>query len=114
MNETCDRCGPAVAAVYRGKRHGELYLCGHCTNRLRAALFAQGWTIGPAGGHAPAPQVNECPGRLVAAHPARAWVRPKSPDTEAPLPAPSRAGAGVLARAIAAPWPSAANPRKQS
>jgi ribosomal protein S27AE len=30
MNETCDRCGPAVAAVYRA----ELYLCGHCTNRL--------------------------------------------------------------------------------
>ncbi len=40
MNEMCDRCGPAVAAVYRVERHGELYLCGHCTNRLRAALFA--------------------------------------------------------------------------
>jgi hypothetical protein len=61
MNEMCDRCGPAVAAVYRAKRHGELYLCGHCTNRLWAALFAQGWTIGPAGEHALAPQVNECP-----------------------------------------------------
>jgi len=32
-------------AVYRVERHGELYLCGHCTNRLWAALFAQGWTI---------------------------------------------------------------------
>jgi hypothetical protein len=62
MNQTCDRCGPAVAAVYRAKRHGELYLCGHCTNRLSAALFAQGWTIGPAGEHALAPQADECPG----------------------------------------------------
>jgi hypothetical protein len=62
MNEMCDRCGPAVAAVYRAKRHGELYLCGHCTNRLWAVLFAQGWTIGPASEHALAPQVNECPG----------------------------------------------------
>jgi hypothetical protein len=62
MNETCDRCGPAVAAVYRVERHGELYLCGHCTNRLWTALFAQGWTIGPAGEHALAPQADECPG----------------------------------------------------
>ena len=44
MNEMCDRCGPAVRAVYRVERHGELYLCGHCTNRLGAALFAQGWS----------------------------------------------------------------------
>ena len=62
MNEICDRCGPAVAAVYRAERHRELYLCGHCTNRLRAALFAQGWTIWPAGEHALAPQANECSG----------------------------------------------------
>ena len=27
------------------RRIGELYLCGHCTNRLWAALSAQGWTI---------------------------------------------------------------------
>ena len=47
MNEMCDRCGPAVRAVYRVERHGELYLCGHCTNRLGAALFAQGWASGP-------------------------------------------------------------------
>jgi hypothetical protein len=38
MNEMRDRCGPAVAAVYRVERHGELYLCGHCTNRPWAAL----------------------------------------------------------------------------
>ena len=48
----CDGCGPPV---YRVERHGELYLCGHCTNRLRAALFAQGWTIWPGGAHALAP-----------------------------------------------------------
>ena len=62
MNETCDRCGPAVAAVYRVERHGELYLCGHCTNRLWAALFTQGWTIWPAGEDALALPANECPG----------------------------------------------------
>jgi hypothetical protein len=62
MNEMCDRCGPAVAAVYRVERHRELYLCGHCTNRLRAALSAQGWTIWPAGEHALTPQANECSG----------------------------------------------------
>ena len=38
MNETCDRCGPAVRAIYRVFRRGELYLCRHCTNQLRAAL----------------------------------------------------------------------------
>ena len=58
----CDRCGPAAAAVYRVERHGELYLCGHCTNRLLAALFAQGWTIWPASEHALAPQADECSG----------------------------------------------------
>jgi ribosomal protein S27AE len=62
MNEMCDRCGPAVAAVYRVERHGDLYLCGHCTNRLWAALLAQGWTIWPASEHALAPQANECSG----------------------------------------------------
>ena len=46
MNEMCDRCGPA-------------YL-GDCTNQLRAALFAQGWTIFPASEHALAPQGDEC------------------------------------------------------
>ena len=49
MNETCDRCGPAVRAAYRANRDGELYFCRHCTNQLRPALCAQGWTIGLAG-----------------------------------------------------------------
>ena len=57
----CDRCGPAVTAVYRVERHGELYLCGYCTDRLLAALFAQGWSIWPAHEHAPAPQLNDAP-----------------------------------------------------
>ncbi len=43
MNETCDRCGPAVSAAYRLDRSGELYLCRHCTNLLWPALSAQGW-----------------------------------------------------------------------
>jgi hypothetical protein len=45
MNETCDRCGPAVRAAYRVDRSGELYLCRHCTYLLRSALSAQGWNI---------------------------------------------------------------------
>lgn len=45
MNETCDRCGPAVSAAYRADRGGELYLCGHCTKMLGPALTAQGWRI---------------------------------------------------------------------
>ena len=64
MNEMCDRCGPAVAAVYRVERHGELYLCGHCTNRLWTALFMQGWAIWPASEHALASQADECSGAL--------------------------------------------------
>ena len=35
-DETCDRCGPAVRAAYRVHRDGDLYLCGHCTSRLKA------------------------------------------------------------------------------
>jgi hypothetical protein len=46
---TCDRCGPAVPAVYGARRDGELYLCQHCANRFWSALCAQGWTILPAG-----------------------------------------------------------------
>jgi len=49
MNETCDRCGPAVRALYRVNRQGELYLCGHCARQLWPELCAQGWTIWPAG-----------------------------------------------------------------
>ena len=44
-NQTCDRCGPAVRAVYHARRQGELYLCRHCANRLWPALDAQGWTV---------------------------------------------------------------------
>jgi hypothetical protein len=49
MNETCDRCGPAVRALYRVDRRGELYLCGHCARQRWPALSAQGWTIWPVG-----------------------------------------------------------------
>ena len=45
MNETCDRCGPAVRAAYRVARSGELYLCRHCTNLLWPALSTQGWNV---------------------------------------------------------------------
>jgi len=47
MNKTCDRCGPAVRAVYCAKSTGELYLCRHCGNRLEPALHARGWTMSP-------------------------------------------------------------------
>ena len=56
MNETCDRCGPAVRAVYRVARDGELYLCGHCTNQLWQTLSEQGWSFRLAGERALAPQ----------------------------------------------------------
>ena len=52
MNETCDRCGPAVRAVYRAERAGELYLCRHCGNRLWPVLYARGWTLWPVSEHA--------------------------------------------------------------
>ena len=58
MNQTCDRCGPAVRAAYRVDRTGELYLCRHCATRHWPALSAQGWTFWPAGEHSVAPQVN--------------------------------------------------------
>ena len=48
-NQTCDRCGPAVRAVYRVQRQGELYLCKHCANRLWPDLSRQGWNIWPVG-----------------------------------------------------------------
>jgi hypothetical protein len=47
MNQTCDRCGPAVRAAYYASRGGQLYLCEHCTNQLRPALSAQGWALRP-------------------------------------------------------------------
>ena len=62
MNETCDRCGPAIGAAYKVDRVGELYLCGGCASRLWPALSAQGWTFWPLGVHAIAPQASTGPG----------------------------------------------------
>ena len=56
MNEACDRCGPAVCAMYHADREGELYLCGHCAERLSPALSAQGWSIGSVSEHALTPR----------------------------------------------------------
>jgi hypothetical protein len=46
MNETCNRCGPAVRAAYRAVRGGQLYLCQHFTDvmmpYLGAPFFAEG------------------------------------------------------------------------
>jgi hypothetical protein len=58
MNETCDRCGPAVRAMYRLDRNGELYLCSHCASKLRQALSAQGWTIRPTSEQALGPDAS--------------------------------------------------------
>ena len=58
MDETCDRCGPAIGAGYRVNRVGELYLCGQCATRHWRVLSAQGWTFWPLGGHALAPQAR--------------------------------------------------------
>lgn len=58
LSQTCDRCGPAVRALYRVRRTGELYLCRHCANQLRPALSAQGWTIWPIDEYALAPQAT--------------------------------------------------------
>jgi hypothetical protein len=58
MNETCDRCGPAVRAVYRVARNGELYLCRHCASQLSPALTAQGWSVRLAGEYALASQAR--------------------------------------------------------
>ena len=61
MNQTCDRCGPAVGAGYRVDRIdpvGELYLCGPCASRHWRALSAQGWTFWPLDVHAVAPQAS--------------------------------------------------------
>jgi hypothetical protein len=58
MNETCDRCGPAVRAAYRVHKRGELYLCRHCALGLWPTLFAQDWAISPVSAHAVAPQAG--------------------------------------------------------
>jgi ribosomal protein S27AE len=57
MNETCDRCGPAVRAAYHVQRRGELYLCRHCASHQWSALSAQGWIITPATLLVVAPQI---------------------------------------------------------
>jgi ribosomal protein S27AE len=62
MNETCDRCGPAIGAAYRVDRVGELYLCGRCASRHWPALSEQGWTFWPLGVHALAPQASAAAG----------------------------------------------------
>jgi ribosomal protein S27AE len=62
MNQTCDRCGPAIGAAYRVDRVSELYLCGHCASRHWRALSAEGWTFWSLGVHAIAPQANIGPG----------------------------------------------------
>jgi ribosomal protein S14 len=56
MSDTCDRCGPAVRAVYRASRHGELYLCRPCASRLWRALSGQGWTVCDINARALAPR----------------------------------------------------------
>ena len=61
MNQTCDRCGPAIRAAYRVDRNGELYLCGQCASRHWRALSAQGWTFWCLGVHAVAPQASTGP-----------------------------------------------------
>lgn len=63
MNQTCDRCGPAVRAVYHASRNGQLYLCGHCANQLRPALAAQGWAIWPIATPAVTPPEPPPPGK---------------------------------------------------
>jgi len=49
MNETCDRCGPAVRAAYRVHKRGELYLCRHRAARLWRTLSAHVWTRAAGG-----------------------------------------------------------------
>ena len=58
MNETCDRCGPAIGAAYRVDLVGELYLCGQCASRQWRALSVQGWTFWSLGYRALAPQAS--------------------------------------------------------
>ena len=59
MNETCDRCGPAVLAAYRLELCGHLYLCRDCASRHWPALSAAGWSIWVACERALAPQVTQ-------------------------------------------------------
>ncbi|MGH3201599.1 MAG: hypothetical protein ACRDOA_16540 [Streptosporangiaceae bacterium] len=61
MDETCDRCGPAVQARYRADRLGELFLCGPCAMRLWPALADQGWSLWLIGEPALATRVRSTP-----------------------------------------------------
>ena len=72
MNETCDRCGPAVRAAYRASRGGQLYLCRHCAGQLRPAFSAQGWDIRPIAAPAVVPAGPPSPAR-----PGEASARPR-------------------------------------
>ncbi|WP_443612917.1 DUF7455 domain-containing protein [Actinospica acidithermotolerans] len=59
MNETCDRCGPAVRAAYRVQEQGELTLCRHCALDVWPTLSAQGWSILSIDATTLAPQAGE-------------------------------------------------------
>ena len=83
MNETCDRCGPAVRAAYRVTRDGELYFCGHCASRLwpgavRARLGIHGRP--PGGLPHPGRAVVSDPGRLGLFAHAEDKGRARTPD----------------------------------
>jgi hypothetical protein len=64
MNETCDRCGPAVLAIYRAEGRGELYLCRHCASQLWGALSEKGWIISCVAERGLAPQTTNYSGRV--------------------------------------------------
>ena len=59
MDQTCDRCGPAIGAAYRVDRAGELYLCGHRASLALAGAVRSGLDLlaagEPAGAHQPVP-----------------------------------------------------------
>ena len=63
MNETCDRCGPAIRrrTAWSGSAS---FPVRTLHEPAMAALSAQGWTIWPLGVHALAPQAS-APGDYV-------------------------------------------------
>jgi hypothetical protein len=58
MNETCDRCGPAVGAGYRVDRVSELYLSGQCASPALAGAICSGLDLLAAGRACLAPQAS--------------------------------------------------------